>query len=589
MFKGYKIVSVTPAGRKRYLKILDHYLRKNQNIIDKHIFWVNTKNKEDIEYMLYLKNKYPNFYELEYFESDKDLLSDSSNYSAFNIHNFFRKCIDPSTIYIRFDDDICFIDENALENLLTFRIENPEIFIVYPVIINNCFITNILQNLNISSNKHGVAGEDRMGNGWSNPLIGENLHNEFLNNYKKENLNIYKIKDIILDNYQLVSINCICWFGKEFAKFDGNVGKDEELWLSQTKPYESFKYNAICGNSLVVHFSFFTQKEYFERETNLLENYESICQKSVENKSLEIKNEFKFDNIWKTYLAEKIIEDQNIEFNFYSNQKQKINLLDCTCIIAITVDSEERYENLKFSIHHLTSYFDINIIILEIDKKNKIDIEYFKNIKNLKYQFYDGTIISRNSILNSIYENIDTNIILNYEADFFIYPIAILNCIEKLRKEEYYFAIPFKGKALFYNKKTSDIIKKNKKVPEFKNHLYEIDEQLDIKLPLRFPVKMAYHYGLCWIFQKQTYKKIGFDNPNMTGWGHEDFERYIRTKKLGYDIYHSDIGVGYHLWHPKNSAFYSYDKSINITEMLKINSLTEDELKIYIFTWRFNT
>lgn len=593
MFQGYKIVSVTPAGRKRYLKILDFYLRKNKNIIDKHIFWVNTKNMEDIDYMKYLAQKYPDFYELEYIDDKIVLQNEITNYNSLNIHSFFKNCIDDKTIYIRFDDDICYIHDDAIENLLKFRIDNPNFFIVYPLIINNCFITNILQQKNISSNKFGVAGEDRMAQGWSNPKIGENLHYEFLNNFKNKNLNIYKIENLILDNYNSVSINCICWFGNEFSKFGGNVGRDEELWLSQSKPYDSFKFNAICGSSLVVHFSFFTQREYFERETSILEQYENIAFESLSqtNNFSMIKNDFKYDNLFKNFLAEKIISDQKIEFDFYTKQKDKINLLDCTCVISIKIDSQERYENLKFTLNHLTKYFDMNILIVEIDTESKINLEKFEDNSNIKHIIISNTINSRNKILNSIYENIDTEIIMNYEVDFIIYPLAILEAVNKIRNHEFNFAIPYDGKVLFYNKNTSEKIKKTNFIPDFSNHIYEFEEQMELKLNLILPIKLGYHYGLCWIFNKKTYKKIGYDNPNMFGNGFEDFERYIRTKKIGYDIYHSRIGVAYHLWHPRNSDFYEFygkEANPNIQETKKIDALTIEELKLYIFTWSLN-
>lgn len=264
MYKNYKIISVTPAGRKRYLKILDFYLRKNKNIIDKHIFWVNTKNQEDIDYMKYLVKKYPEFYELEYLNQDSK--ETYNNYSVKNIHNFFKNCIDENTIYVRFDDDICFIDQNAIQNLIDCRIANPEFFIVYPLIINNCFMIDLLQQKNLSSNKHGVAGESRVGKGWQDPLIGKNIHEEFLQNIIDNKIEIYNFGNHIIENFTPVSINSFCWFGKEFKKFQGNVHEDEELWLSHIKPSLIDKKNLICTSAVVSHFSFQSQNNYFETE-----------------------------------------------------------------------------------------------------------------------------------------------------------------------------------------------------------------------------------------------------------------------------------------------------------------------------------
>ena len=83
----------------------------------------------------------------------------------------------------------------------------------------------------------------------------------------------------------------------------------------------------------------------------------------------------------------------------------------------------------------------------------------------------NDTINFRNKILNSLYAKIETDIILNYEADFFIYPLALLDSINKLRNQEFHFAIPYDGKALFYNQKTSEKIKNTNKIPNFSNHI----------------------------------------------------------------------------------------------------------------------
>ena len=48
--KTYKIVVVTPAGRKKYMNILLSYILKQKNIIDEYRIWVNTTNLEDLNW-----------------------------------------------------------------------------------------------------------------------------------------------------------------------------------------------------------------------------------------------------------------------------------------------------------------------------------------------------------------------------------------------------------------------------------------------------------------------------------------------------------------------------------------------------------
>ena len=53
-----KIIVVTPAGRKRYLKILLKNLQKQKNDFDEWHLWENTRNKEDEIYIKELEKKY---------------------------------------------------------------------------------------------------------------------------------------------------------------------------------------------------------------------------------------------------------------------------------------------------------------------------------------------------------------------------------------------------------------------------------------------------------------------------------------------------------------------------------------------------
>jgi hypothetical protein len=86
MINNKKIIVVTPAGRKRYMEPLLKYILREKDIIDEYRIWVNTGNKEDIEYFYSLKKEYPDFITLdERFTEEPDC---GHNY---NIHRFFDK------------------------------------------------------------------------------------------------------------------------------------------------------------------------------------------------------------------------------------------------------------------------------------------------------------------------------------------------------------------------------------------------------------------------------------------------------------------------------------------------------------------
>jgi len=282
MYQNYRIVAVIPAGRKRFLELLIPYLLDSQNLFDEIRFWVNTNIKDDIEYMKSIVDKYPIF-TMEELEDKREDLVNIKRVQL--IRHFFKNCIDVDTIYIRFDDDICWIENGAIERLIQFRIDNPQYFLVYPAIINSGRTAYI----------HQVMGllPERLAEGWpgkyvdefnlikSNPEIGVTIHNYFLESFSKYKFDEYKFDKYIITNYEKVPINCICWYGKDFAAFDGIVGKEnvtlqEELWLTTLKTKELKRPSCIYGQSLMAHYAFHTQRNIID-QTNIYLKYQIIC------------------------------------------------------------------------------------------------------------------------------------------------------------------------------------------------------------------------------------------------------------------------------------------------------------------------
>lgn len=255
MYRGYKIITVTPAGRKNHLEILIPYLLKNKSIIDKHVFWINTSIPNDINYINKIVESNPFFSKIQ-----------GKNINGIHsIHQFFTSCVNKNTIYIRFDDDICYIGEDAIKNLVDFRIDNPKFFLVYPIIINNS-----MDNYLIANKWKKVPGYPFDQN-WYTSNVVVRKHQYFLDNINNVN-NFYFSGG---EPFRFISnINCICWFGKDFATFGGIVNHDEERWLTTTKTLNLNKWNCICGNSIVVHYSFWTQRHHLN--PSILEKYKEL-------------------------------------------------------------------------------------------------------------------------------------------------------------------------------------------------------------------------------------------------------------------------------------------------------------------------
>ena len=265
MHRGYQIIAVTPAGRRRFLEILLRHTLTNITILDEHHLWNNTPDAADIEYMERVASKH-SFFKLVH--PTRPL----TNRPAQTIYQFFPYCVEKKTIYIRFDDDICYICPKTIEKLVNFRIDNPDPFLVFPIIICNS-MEWVLEPF------QPVAQWPKNESNSILPHIRR--HVEFLSEPCSDR---YKCSPYTVPENVHISINCICWTGEDFAKFNGIVPPwpvNEETWLTQTKPTELKRPNCIMGDGVVVHFSYSHGRtmHFLEKHTDLYQRYLALAKK----------------------------------------------------------------------------------------------------------------------------------------------------------------------------------------------------------------------------------------------------------------------------------------------------------------------
>jgi hypothetical protein len=271
MYENKKVIAVTPAGRKRYVEILKNYILTNE-IIDEWQIWQNTTNQEDIEYFAKLEKA-----------NDKIVVEKRPGRVGHcgDIHKFFDKCIEKNTVYVRFDDDVVWMEKDAVKNIVSFRTVHPEYFLVYGNIINNAICDHIRQRLGAFETNMPMGHAVTDTNAWRNPFIAELKHRNLIEKIKNKDTKNFVFNEWVLTLFERVSINVISWLGEEFAKFDGKVNENEEQWLSVVKPREINKPNSICGNALFGHFSFFVQRAHMDG-TNILGIYKEMADNLAE-------------------------------------------------------------------------------------------------------------------------------------------------------------------------------------------------------------------------------------------------------------------------------------------------------------------
>jgi hypothetical protein len=264
MIEGHRVCLTIPAGRKRYLEVLLPQLLREPGW-DELQLWINTDKPDDLAYLDGLPSLDPRIRSIPLPEG---VAPDGPS----TIRHFFPNCIEPQHVYIRFDDDICYVEPGTVEKLARVRIEQPQPFLIFPVIVNNAIISHILQGLGRIGARKYIEAQCKDPIGWGNPKFAEYLHRAFLRSLAENRIDRFKFmsRPIALSR---MSINCIAWRGEEFAKFGGKLGfTNEEEWLSVTRPTQLGGYNLIYGQIVVAHFAFYPQRAHLDA-TDLLERY----------------------------------------------------------------------------------------------------------------------------------------------------------------------------------------------------------------------------------------------------------------------------------------------------------------------------
>lgn len=262
--RGHRVVVVTPAGRECYLRMLipqvAAYIRAG--VVDEYQLWVNTENASDIAYMEQQASQTPGL-RLRY------LAPGTAYNGSMSIHSFFPECVEDKTVYVRFDDDIVVLDDlAAFRALLDYRIDNPDLFLVYGAILNNAVVSHVMQRLGKLDCVKGMSGymcTDELG--WNSGEFAQNLHDQVLTRVGCEgSLASFRFDCVwkLLHN-ERVSINCISWLGERFREqCGGQVGIDEEHELSVAMPMRLGMTNTIFGGFCCVHYAFHTQRAHLD-------------------------------------------------------------------------------------------------------------------------------------------------------------------------------------------------------------------------------------------------------------------------------------------------------------------------------------
>lgn len=278
----YKVVVVTPAGREEYLSIFKKFIyrKMEEGLVENWQLWVNTVKQSDIDYLASMEAENS---KVKRYSLDRAIVPSWETYDPLRTYEFFQHTQDDDTIYIRFDDDITWCEEGAIEKICQARIDNPEAFLIYPNIINSTVLTAWHQKNGALSLDAGRVNqkEDLPDNpdhvylcefNYSDSALIEHIHRTFQSRMAQGSLEAYYLPSRSFDDYQRFSICCIAWWGKDHIQ--GNA--IEEPWLAWQEPERLQRPVYFVGDALMFHFSYHTQREHMRKKPEYLEFFKKI-------------------------------------------------------------------------------------------------------------------------------------------------------------------------------------------------------------------------------------------------------------------------------------------------------------------------
>ena len=261
-----------------------------------------------------------------------------------------------------------------------------------------------------------------------------------------------------------------------------------------------------------------------------------------------------------------------------------IDLKNCTFIIPIRIESEDRMRNVVTVLAYLLKNFDTKVILKEVDVESVYEdqvlpqIEDFlgDNINNLTHVFEksDDPVFYRMKILNEMIDMADTMVIANYDCDVLFKKETYVESVNMIM-DGFDLVYPYG-----FGNYQKQVFIDDDGVSEFINKDFDF-EVLDKKSRM-----YDAQYGHVQFVNRKSYILAGMENENFRGSSPEDKERFYRFDKMGYSVgriddivYHLEHSRGVNSW-PNSVQGNPYMKQY-FDEWEKIQKMTGNQLRLY--------
>jgi len=270
MIHGHRIVAITPSGRRRFMEVLARYVLREmrRGLVDEWFVYDNCYNQEDSAYTRALA-EHPGVRVV----GDPGVPPERRNTG--HIHLMYPHLTDPDCIYIRLDDDICYLDPDAIVRLVEGRILHEKAFLVYPTIFNNTRMSYMLQRDAILPAKPEITNHFLDPIAWRSGDWAARVHDVALPAAREQSLHRLALSSRTFGTRHgigaldpahgegRISVNAFAIWGRDMVQCQ--VTPDEEGYLADKRPRQLERGNAVAFGSAVVHFSYHCQPGLEER------------------------------------------------------------------------------------------------------------------------------------------------------------------------------------------------------------------------------------------------------------------------------------------------------------------------------------
>jgi len=278
MFDGHRVIVCVPSGRYRYMRILLPYLlaARHADVIDEIRLWVNTDVESDLDYFIRMEQTFPKVKRvLTYGALNKVLYDERRNHYQYNdsIYRFYGDCIVENEIYVKIDDDICYVHDDFFKNMLPKVLSHEKTNLAcVGNVFNIPYVTKLLQERGSIGTALGEStGDPRCPVACTNGEFAAYIHKQFLDIAARN-----AVPDLFFESHHIMGrqrIGTMAWTGRNFQQFGGKVGPRDEVDLTTKIPERLLKPLFMVGDAVVSHLAFSHQRAVLEDQTDILQRY----------------------------------------------------------------------------------------------------------------------------------------------------------------------------------------------------------------------------------------------------------------------------------------------------------------------------